>query len=127
MGKYDLWNKNTKKLADKYNADIIKKHPKYGCIHHFYIESKVCCPKSFTKQLFKCYAVNPANDNKDGEIAVLIGARERDPDYDSGHGYYLPGKDINKFLKEYSKKILNNKNELMSKYSISAQNSLDKV
>ena len=106
MGKYDLWNKNTKKWADKYGAKIIKKYPKYGCVHEFYME--VSSSSGFPTESFRCFAAAPSTGNKDGDVVVLIDR--------GGCGFCVLGNNINKFLKEYSKKVLAAKSKLLLKY-----------
>ena len=109
MGKYDLWNKNTKKWADKYKAEIIKKYPKYGCVHTFKLTAISAINKVSKGQVFECFAVAPENDNKDGKIVVLIDG--------FGYGYCVPGNNIDKFLKEYAKKVVDARYKLILKYN----------
>lgn len=109
MGKYDLWNKNTKKWADKYGAEIIKKYPKYGCVHTFRLSAKSSVDGNRKEQVFECFVVAPQNDNKDGRVVVLID--------DFGYGYCVLGNNINKFLKEYAKKVVDARHKLILKYN----------
>ena len=106
MGKYDLWNENTKRWADKYGAKIIKKYPHKGCLHKF--ELTVLGSFSGKFEVFECFTINPENDNKDGNLVVLFDGFD-DP-------YCCNGNDINKFLKEYENKVIGPRHKLILKY-----------
>lgn len=105
MGKYDLWNKNTKRWADKYGVKIIKKYPKYGCVHKFELTAK----GSQDQQTFKCFSAAPSTGNEDGNVIVLVD--------NFGYGYCVPGDDVDGFLKEYSQKVVDARWHLILKYN----------